>query len=185
MLSCRRPAGKGADNTLGLRPNKLTATGVAPTQLAGLRQAVASLYPNGWRDCYRQTCIGKIRDGCRSDPVAGDRRSADLTARCAARDGVARGANAGEGGTRRQGGRFPKGRTVGPSLWWRSFGPFLSPGRERDNNVVSYVLFSSCNEKSTKRDAPKEETHGFFLWKLSSSQCAQFCRRQNCLRAVK
>ena len=63
--------------------------------------------------------------------------------------------------------------------------PFISPWREKGNKRLCYVLFSSCNEKSTKRDAPKEETHGFFLWKLSSSQCAQFCLRQNCLRAVK
>ena len=64
------------------------------------------------------------RDGGRSDPVAGDGRSADLTARCAARDRVALGANAGEAGTRRKGVRFPKERTVGPSLWWRLFSPF-------------------------------------------------------------
>ena len=34
--------------------------------------------------------------------------------------------------SRGSGGGFLKGGTVGDSLEWRSFGPFLSPWRERD-----------------------------------------------------
>ena len=68
--------------------------------------------------------------------------------------------------------RFPKGRTVGPPLWWRSLRHFLSPRRESGNKVVLYVLFSLRREKSTKRAPLKGKTHGFSLEKPFSSQCA-------------
>ena len=70
--------------------------------------------------------------------------------------------------------RFPKGRTVGPSLWWRSLGTFLPPRGERCNKGGFICTFLSTSREKYQKSATKGKDPRSSPLETSPLICAHF-----------